>query len=104
MSASLVALVIFPVRADPINHHDAGPVGHRRFEAVRVALYIEHHDALRQEAGTGVAAANVLRRGPCRALDIRPPVLSPAAGLGMLAANPLEPLAIDYFHACPLIR
>src|SRR5437762_3300761 len=100
MSASLVALVILPVRADPIDHHDPGPVGNRHFQSVRIALHIKDHDAFREEARAGVAPANVLRRGPRRALDIGQPVLDPAARIGVLAAEPLEPLAVEYFHPC----
>src|SRR5687768_9946012 len=100
MSAPLVALVILPVRADPVDHDDAGPVGHGHFQPVRVALHIEDDDAFRQEACTGVAPANVLRRRPHRALDIGEPVLDPAPGVGVLAAEPLEPLAVEYFHPC----
>src|SRR2546423_10462418 len=98
MSASLVALVIFAVRADPLDHDDAGAVRHGHSQPVHVALYVEDHHAFRQEACAGVTPANVLRRGPRRALDIGQPVLNPGTGIGVLAAEPLEPFAAEYFH------
>src|SRR5436190_24169179 len=93
MSASLVALVIFAVRADPLDHDDPGAVRHGHFQPVHVALYVEDHHAFRQEACAGVTPANVLRRGPRRAFDIGQPVLTPGSGLAVLAAERSGPFA-----------
>src|ERR1043166_3217321 len=103
MSASLVALVILLVRAYPLDHDDACPVRHRHLEPVRVALHVEDHHSVRQEACARATPANLLRLTPRRALDVGEPVLDPAAGIVVLAAEPLEPLAVEYFHPCLLI-
>src|ERR1043165_6187454 len=100
MSASLVALVILRGRADPVDHDDAGPVGHGRLEPICVPLHVEDHDTVRQEARARVAPPDVLRRGPDRALGVAQPIPHPVAGIAVLAAEPLEPLAVEYFHSC----
>jgi hypothetical protein len=38
ISASLVALVMLRVRADPLDHDDAGAIGHSHFQPVRIGL------------------------------------------------------------------
>src|SRR3954462_14495376 len=104
MSAPFVTRVVLPMGADPINHHHAGSERHRHFQAVSVALHVEDHHALRQETRAGEAPANVLRLVPRGALAIGEPVIDPAAGVRMLAAETLERLAAKYFHPCQSIR
>src|SRR5438093_10682811 len=91
------------MRPDPLDRDHAGSIGDARFQAIGISFYVEDHQAAAEEARRGMPLPYVMWRGPCRAFDVREPVVDPPPGIGVPAAEQLEAVAPKYFHPCATV-
>lgn len=76
-----ILLVVLSVRSNPFDQYNSVLVPRLHHQPIGVALDVENHPVVRQEAGARVPILDVLRPSPMRALNLNPPRVERPAGV-----------------------
>lgn len=80
-SSLKILFVVLGVRSNPLDQYNSILVPRLHRQPIGVALDVEDHPVVRQEAGARVPVLDVLRPGPLRTLDLNPPRVERPAGV-----------------------